>query len=113
MPPDSFDEFWNDLEELVKRDPEVKPLKGFNKTYVEGSDFKGLLVAGKKGGRTNLVPRTLFMVLWNALTHHDKLTREELEEEHNLTRVLFLMSLANKLDYINYNAEGDSINLVK
>ena len=113
MPPETFDEFWKDLEELVKADPEVKPLKGFNKSHVEGIDFKGLQVAGKKGGNTNLVPRTLFMVLWNALTHNDRLTKEELEEEHNLTRVVFLMSLADKLDYISYDAEGDSIGLVK
>jgi len=52
-------------------------------------------------------------VLWNALSHNDRLTRAELEEEHNLTRVLFLMSLADKLDYIRYDAEGDSIGLEK
>ena len=114
MPPETFDDFWKDLESSVTAEPEVKPLKGFNKSFVEGMDFTGLKVASKQGGKSNLVPRTIFMVFWNALGQSDgPLTREQLEEDHNLTRVLFVMSVASRLDYIEYDAEGDSIRLVK
>ena len=113
MPPETFEQFYNDVLENAKGEPEVKPLKGFSKTFVLGDSPSGIEVSNKPEGKPSLVPRTLFMVLFNALSHHERLTREELEEEHNLTRVLLLMGLVSRLDYVEYDEAGDSIGFVK
>ena len=81
MPPDTFDEFWKDIEELAARESEIPALKGFTKSYIGEAKPEGLMVASKKGGKPALVPRTLFMVLWNALTHSDKLDRKALPNQ--------------------------------
>ena len=113
MPPETFEEFYGDITELANNTPELPALKGFHKSYIKGSSAAGIEVASKKEGKSSLVPRTLFMALWNALNTGEELNKEQLEEDYNLTRLSFLMALVAKLDYVRYQESSESIKLEK
>ena len=113
MIPQSFDEFWSNIQELAMSKKEIQHLKQPNKSIILDVDSSNLVVGSSKNTKGRPIPKAVFLVTWKALFEKESVTGEMLSSNYRIKNPAFVLALLSNLDYIEYIESENAIRIKK
>jgi len=113
MIPQSFDEFWSNVQDLAQSNREIKHLKQPQTSIIVDVDSSQIVVGNKNKPGGKPYPKAVFLVTWKALQEKESVSGSMLSQDYRLTNPTFILALLSHLDYIEYLESENAIKLKK
>lgn len=105
-------EVYPEILEKLSENEEYFTKTGFKTNHVSIEDSVVLVKTDRSTPDYKEIPMEMFEKTWEVLSDRKRVTQEELSKGYNIKRSAFMLITFDLLDYVKYNSNDNSLNLI-